>query len=165
VRMRRLDWKGAKADLEKAVEIDPNLPGVHSLLGVVLDELMGTGAKAQYQKELELNPSDFAANFHLGNYALHDGQMDEAERFLNRALEIRPGDPGALVQLANVRVAQNRREDACQILEGVTKRFPDFREAHVILASVYYRLKRKADGDREQAIAQKLNAQATTHIH
>jgi hypothetical protein len=33
-------------------------------------------------------------------------------------------------------------------------------EAHVTLATVYYRLKRKADGDRERAIIQKLNAAA-----
>jgi hypothetical protein len=33
---------------------------------------------------------------------------------------------------------------------------PDFAEAHATLATVYYRLDRKADGDRERAIAQKL---------
>ncbi len=164
-RMRRLDWQGARTDLERAIEIDPTLPGVHSLYGVVLDELMDTRAGAQYQKELELNPNDFAANFHLGVYALHDGRLDSAESYLHRALDIRPGDPGALLQLANLRSAQDRRDEACQILEGVVKRYPDFREAHVVLANLYYRLKRKADGDREHEIAQKLSAQASTHIH
>ena len=32
-------------------------------------------------------------------------------------------------------------------------------EAHVSLATVYYRLKRKADGDRERATVLKLNAE------
>ena len=36
------------------------------------------------------------------------------------------------------------------------KESPEFMEAHVTLATAYYRLKRKADGDREQAIVQKL---------
>lgn len=164
-RMRRLDFQGAKADLERALEIDPTLPGLHSLYGLVLDELMDTRASAQYQKELELYPHDFSANFHLGAYALHDSRLDLAEAYLNRALEIRAGDPGALLQLANLRSAQDRRDEACQILEGVTKRYPDFREAHVVLANLYYRLKRKADGDREHEIARKLSAPATTHIH
>ena len=164
-RMKRIDFLGAKADLERAIEIDPTLPGLHSLYGVVLDELMDTRASAQYQKEVELNPNDFAANFHLGVYALHDSRLDAAEAYLNRALEIRPGDPGALLQFANLRSAQGKRDEACQILEGITKRYPDFREAHVVLASLYYRLKRRADGDREHELAQKLSAQASTHIH
>jgi tetratricopeptide (TPR) repeat protein len=164
-RIRKLDYQGAKADLERALAIDPTLPGVHSLYGVVLDELMDDQAGAQYQKELELNPNDFSANFHLGVYALHDSRLDAAEAYLKRALDIRPGDPGALLQFATVRSEQGNRQEACQILEGVTKRYPDFREAHVVLASLYYRLKRKADGDRERDIAQKLSVQATTHIH
>ena len=136
-RMRRLDWKGAKTDLERALEIDPALPGLHSLYGVVLDELMDDQAGAQYRRELELNPNDFEANFRLGAYALHDSRLDLAEAHLKRALEIRPGDPGALLQLANLRSAQDKRDEACQILEGLTKRYPDFREAHLVLASLY----------------------------
>lgn len=45
------------------------------------------------------------------------------------------------------------------MLEAVAKEFPDFVEARVLLASVYYRLNRKADGDREQAVVNKLNAE------
>ena len=41
--------------------------------------------------------------------------------------------------------------------------WPQFTEAHVSLATVYYRLKRKEDGDRERALVRKLTdeAQAT----
>jgi len=45
-------------------------------------------------------------------------------------------------------------------LELIVKEAPGFTSAHVTLATVYYRLKRKADGDRERAIVQKLNAEA-----
>jgi hypothetical protein len=38
------------------------------------------------------------------------------------------------------------------------KTAPGFIEAHVTLAQVFYRLQRKADGDRERAIAEKLTA-------
>jgi tetratricopeptide (TPR) repeat protein len=164
-RMKMQDWKGAKADLERAIEIDPALPGLHSLLGVVLDELMDTTASAQYQKELEVNPNEFSANFHLGVYALHDNRVETAEAYLVKALDMRPGDPGALLQLANVRSAQGKREEARTLLEGIIQRYPDFREAHVVLASVYYRLKRKDDGDRENEIARQLSAKASGHIH
>jgi len=39
----------------------------------------------------------------------------------------------------------------------VVGRNPDFTPAHVILARLYYQLKRKNDAERERAIIQKLN--------
>ena len=36
---------------------------------------------------------------------------------------------------------------------------PNFLEAHVALATLYYRLRRKEDGDREQAIVERLTAE------
>jgi len=157
-RLRRLDYAGAKADLQRAIELNPALPGVHSLLGLVLDSLMDTGAIAAYQKEVEINPNDFEANLHVGVEALHDRQLEQAEIHLRRALAVRPDDPGALLQLANLYTAQNKREEARGVLEDLVRHFPDFREAHAALAGVYYRLQRKADGDAESAIVRKLNA-------
>jgi len=157
-RLRRLDYAGAKADLQRAVELNPTLPGVHSLLGSALDGLMDTGALTAYQKELEISPNDFAANLHVGVEALHDRQLDEAEMHLRRALAVRPDDPGALLQLANLLTAQNKRDEARGVLEDLVRRFPDFREAHAALAGAYYRLQRKADGDAESVIVRKLNA-------
>jgi Tfp pilus assembly protein PilF len=45
-------------------------------------------------------------------------------------------------------------------LESILKEAPNFTEAHVTLATIYYRLKRKADGDNERVIVLKLNADA-----
>jgi hypothetical protein len=39
------------------------------------------------------------------------------------------------------------------------KNAPNFTEAHVSLATVYYREKRKVDGDRERAIVDRLTAE------
>ena len=44
-------------------------------------------------------------------------------------------------------------------LESLVAEAPNFTEAHVSLATVYYREKRKSDGDRERAIVEKLNAE------
>jgi hypothetical protein len=48
---------------------------------------------------------------------------------------------------------------ALPLLEAVVKEYPDFVEARVLLASIYYRLDRKADGDREKALIQKSTAE------
>jgi len=49
-------------------------------------------------------------------------------------------------------------EQARAALESLVKEAPEFLEAHVSLATVYYRLKRKEDGDREREVVKKLNA-------
>jgi len=46
------------------------------------------------------------------------------------------------------------------MLESLVRESPQFTEAHVSLSLVYYRLKRPADGKREQKIFQKLTAEA-----
>ncbi len=157
-RMGGRDYKGAKADLERAMELNPNLPGVHSLYGAALDRLMDAGARAAYEKELALNPNDFPANLNLGIIALHERRLDDAETLLSRALAVRPQDPGALLQYANLLAARDKRDEAGRILEDLIGRYPDFREAHAVLAGLYYREKRKADGDREREIIRTLDA-------
>ena len=157
-RIRRKDYAAARTDLERAIQLNPTLPGIHSLLGVALDGLMDTQALAAYRQELEINPNDFQANLHVGVEELHDRQLDEAEAHLRRALAVRPDDPGALLQLANVLTARDKRDEARVILENLVRRFPDFREAHAALAGVYYRLQRKEDGNAESAIVKTLNA-------
>ena len=53
---------------------------------------------------------------------------------------------------------QGKVDETRSALEIIVREAPSFTEAHVTLATVYYRLKRKEDGDRERVILQKLNA-------
>jgi Tfp pilus assembly protein PilF len=48
-------------------------------------------------------------------------------------------------------------ESALAHLEAIVKEAPKFIEAHVSLATVYYRLKRREDAERERAIIDELN--------
>ena len=75
-------------------------------------------------------------------------------------MKIRPGDLGVRYQVATIYLAQGRIEDARKELESCVKDASNFTEAHVSLATVYYRLKRKEDGDPGAAIVQKLNEEA-----
>jgi hypothetical protein len=59
-----------------------------------------------------------------------------------------------------VALHDGKLEDARRDLEAIIKESPAFTEAHVTLATVYYRLNRKLEGDRERATVQKLNAAA-----
>jgi Flp pilus assembly protein TadD len=153
------DYTGALRDLERAVRLNPRLPEVHAYYGqALLRTGDAVGAAAAFRKELEGNPTDFLANLELGVFSKQDQKFKESREFLGRALRSRPGDPGVRYQMATVDMAEGKVEDARVKLESLVKESPQFIEAHVSLATVYYRLKRKEDGDKERAIAQKLTA-------
>ena len=117
----------------------------------------GARAPAAFRAELADNPNDFDANLYTGVLLRQDKQLDEALRYLTRAVQLRPRERYAHYHLGAVLAALGKAEEARPLLEGVAKEYPDFVEARVLLASVYYRLNRKEDGDRERAVVQRLN--------
>ena len=92
--------------------------------------------------------------------ARQDDNFEDAARFLQRALEVRPGDLGARYQIAALHLSIGKIEESQKELEEVVNEAPNFVEAHVSLARVYYREKRKQDGDRERATVNKLLAES-----
>ena len=154
------DYAKAVQEFATAAKLNPKLPTVHSYYGRALAMTGNTDqAKEEFRLELENNPNDFDANLQMGVILKQDQNPDEALKYFQRALLVRPGEPNARFYIESVRVGQGKVQEALPELEQLVKDAPDFVEAHVMLATVYYRLKRKADGDREQAIVNKLNAE------
>jgi tetratricopeptide (TPR) repeat protein len=155
------DYVGARDEFARAVGLEPDLPMAHSLYG---QALLSTGdrekAREAFRTELALNPNDFESNLYLGVIFKEERQHDEAASYFERAATVRPGDPGARYQQATLYLATGDNTRAQQMLERLVAENAGFTEAHVSLATVYYRLKRKADGDRHKAIAEKLTAEA-----
>jgi tetratricopeptide (TPR) repeat protein len=152
------DFTGALKDLEQAVKLNPDLPGSYTYFALArLQTGDAAGAAEAFREALKRDPNDYEANLNLGALAKQDREYDEAIRYLNKAASVRPGDLAALYQIAGVNFDQGRSEEARSQLETIVKSAPDFTEGHVMLATVYYRLKRKSDGDAQRAIVQKLN--------
>ena len=70
-----------------------------------------------------------------------------------------PEDLRVHYQIATIDLAAGKVEEARVNLEGIIKKAPKFTEAHISLAGIYDRLKRREDGDRERAIVQQLKAE------
>jgi len=159
-KLNSADVPGALAELTRAVELNGALPSVNSYHGLAL-LMSGDIAQATeaFRRELKNNPNDFTSNLNLASLLKQDREYAEAKRLLERALRVRPGDTGVRYQLATIELAEGRTEAARTMLESVIAEAPEFVEAHVSLATVYYRLKRKEDGDRERALVEKLNAE------
>jgi tetratricopeptide (TPR) repeat protein len=160
-KMGAQDFPGARDEFARAAALNPNLPEVHTLYARAL---MLTGdsdlSAKEFEAELRVDPFDFDANLQLGAMAKQEQNYEKAKGFFLRAGETRPGDPGVRYQLALLDVDEGALDKACETLEGLVKESPQFLEAHVTLALVYYRLKRPDDSKREREIVQKLTAEA-----
>lgn len=151
------DGHGAIREFERGLQLDPKLPTLNSWYGRALMRMGDTTrAKAAFQNELAQNKNDFDANLFTGVLLRQDKEFEEAFNYLTHAIRLRPRDQYARYHLAAVFVSLGKPLDAVTLLEGVAKEYPEFSEARVLLASVYYRLNRKEDGDREKAAVQKL---------
>ncbi len=152
------EWAPARDEFAKAVALNPKLPGAHAYYGRALLGTAASGAAGeQFRKELEINPNDFEANLFLGVLAKQEQKYEEAMARFQKALSVRPGDLGVRYQIGSLQLLTGKLEEARENLEAIVKEAPKFLEAHVSLATLYYRLKRKEDGDRERAIVQELN--------
>src|SRR5262249_37162352 len=137
------DGHGAIRELERAIQLDPKLPTLHAWYGRALMR-MGDAMKAKtaFLEELEQNKNDFDANLFLGVVLRQSKEFDDALTYLSRAVNLRPRDQYARYHVAAVYAALGKPKEALPLLEGVAKEYPEFSEARVLLASVYYRLNR-----------------------
>jgi tetratricopeptide (TPR) repeat protein len=150
-------FQRARADLEKAVKIDPKLPGVWTWTGMARDRVSDEeGAKQAYRAALELDPRDFEANLHLGAILYRERAIADAKPFLQKALNLQPASNLALYAMALVKAAADEIEGSIHDLQSVTKSEPEWLEPHVKLASLYFRRHLEADARREQEVVEKL---------
>jgi len=157
IKLRAREFNPAIENLKRAAELNPELPEVHSYYGRALRAAGDTpAATEQFREELKRHPNDFVSNLEIAVLLKQEGKLPEARKCLDAALRVRPDDPGALYQLAAIDVSEGRNQQARVELERIVKATPSFTEAQVSLATVYYRLNRREDGDRVRAIVRKL---------
>lgn len=154
------DYESARRDLEKALQVNSKLPGLHTLVGMARDK---TGnqkeAEPEFRAAIKENSDDFDANLYLGALLYKQRHIEEAKVYLDRAVKLKPSDVMARYESAMLRSTSGEYEAAAQELEGVVKDSPDWLEPHVELTSLYYKLHRPSEGARERAIVDRLTAE------
>ena len=158
--LNQRNYPEALKELTRAVELNPDLPTVRALYGRALLNMGNREAAIrEFRRELARDPNQFEANVQLGNLYRMDQRHDEALVYLGRAADARPEDVGVKHGLAAAHLGQGDAERARELLEQVVAQAPEFVDGHALLATAYYRLKRREDGDRQREIVQRLNAQ------
>ena len=159
-RLEIFDASGAVDELAEAVKLDPKLPLAHYLYGNALLTLGHREDAMQcFREELAIDPNEFGSNLYLGVMLNQGEKYKEAMPYLARARQVRPDDPAVRYQIVLNQIGMGDLERARKSLEALVQDSPNFLDAHVSLARLYYRAHMKPEGDREKAIVDKLNAE------
>lgn len=159
-RLQLNEFELARKDLDEALRLNSQLPNIYTLVGTARDKV-GDQASAEpaFREALKLDPQSFEANLYLGAILYKRRELAEAKIYLDRALQLRPQDPLARYESAMLKSTAGDYENAARLLEQLAQEDPTWLDPHVQLATLYYKLRRPADGDRERQIVDRITAE------
>ncbi len=145
----------AEAAARRALELDDHLGEAHGSLGMVLwaYEWNWPAAEREYQRALELNPSDASLHEFYGIALASQGHFDQAIAEQKRAVELDPLSPIIRLEVARMLYFARRYDEAAMALRKVTQLEPDFFPGHEMLGMVAM-----SAGHNDEAIRELLRA-------
>jgi tetratricopeptide (TPR) repeat protein len=153
----------AAAEYRKAIPKNPKAINLHYRLGraILLQSHEPANleeARAEFEGELALNPSDSVAEYQVGQILLAQGKAAEGAVRLERAMVLRPDFPEALIEVAKIRSAAKQYDEAAKLLERAVKLQPRSEVARYNLMMAYRNAGRAADAQREKTELDKLQS-------
>lgn len=149
----------ARRDIDSAKLLNPSLPGLKTLDGMLLEQTGDyAGAETMLREALLQDPRDFDAHFYLGAILYFKRELKEAQAHLTEALRLRPASVRARYELALVLRADGNVTQAVTDLEIVTRENPEWMQPHVELSALYFQLHRPEAGEKEKQIVDRLAA-------
>lgn len=157
------DVQGAIEYFRKAIELNPQLPGVRFEYAQTLLQDTSSlesldAARDQFQQVLSENPANAPAERLLGEALLLLGEDDAAKKHFERALRLNPEDAEAHFGLGKLLVGGEDPAIAAKHLEEAIRLNPQHVLAHYRLANAYQRLGRSAEADETSSRFEALRA-------
>jgi len=147
----------AATQAQKALDISPNVPLAHFMLGeIALDKSDFDQAARQFEAERRINP-DYALGYErLGDAYMHLDKLPEAQMALTKAITLDTDLTSAFVKMGMVLLRRQDPQTAIQYLQHAEQLNPDDFETHSFLAQAYHKIGQEGDAKRENAIADKI---------
>jgi tetratricopeptide (TPR) repeat protein len=155
-------WDEAAKIYKVILQQNPNLAGIHYRLGRILVSKPDFGSAAaeeaqqEFEKELQIDPTNAGAEYVLGEMAKQKREWDDAIQHFSHAAKLDAGFGDAFVGWGGSLVEVKKFTDAITPLETAVKLEAGNPAAHYLLAIAYARTGRKDNADREFAIQKQL---------
>ena len=132
----------ARTLFQQVTQSDPRSHQAYYSLGAVQERLRDPGAGASYRQAYTIVPDYEPAIIAYAMLLAKQGQLGEAERFLNEKRGQMPKSAAVAATLAEVKSLQKDTGSAQRIAQEALKINPDYRPAMVIIARDHYRNRR-----------------------
>jgi predicted Zn-dependent protease len=154
-------WDEAAGIYRGILREKPREPGLHYRLGQVLVSKAGdTGpldeARAEFHKEIEIDPQSAPSEFVLGELDRRAAKFDDAARHFTRAAAIDPEFAEAWLGLGISLTAASKFADAVKPLETYVRMLPEDPAGHFQLALAYGRTGNREGAQRETALQKEM---------
>ncbi|HEX3661199.1 MAG TPA: tetratricopeptide repeat protein [Acidobacteriaceae bacterium] len=147
----------AAETMQAYLKLQPNDASAHYGLGrIYAMGLQFDPARAEFEASLRLKPEQTEAYYQLGDIDLKQNQYEGALGELEKTLARDPRHGGALADAGEACFKEKRYDKALDYLRRAIAAAPDYQPGHYYLGLTLARLGRKADAEKELAMAAKL---------
>ena len=161
------DYALAIREYRRVLALDPNRPGVHYRLGRALLRSKQAGSQAEalkeFEKELEIDPTNARSAYEAGEIYRQLGQFSKALGLFEEALKNYPNFEEAHVGLARVMLYQKKPDQAIAHLRKAVSLDPEDDVAYFQLARAYGQLGNAAEQKKALAAFKRVQAGRAAH--
>jgi len=156
------DLKGAIEHYQKALELDPHLPGVHFELGEALWQSSPKNADAQaaaekeFETAIKMDGDSANVECQLGEIAFLRSDLESARTHFERAYALSRGNEEAQVGLGKVLMSTGKPQEAMKYLRMAVQSEPLDTQAHYRLGMAYKALKMTEESQHEMQLFQEI---------
>lgn len=158
-----LNYSGAMAEYQKAIDKAPHQPGTHMAMGNVYWHIgKWESAQGEFKAELANNQNNCTAHWKLADAMLEaNDSSEDALSELNQSIDLCPTLMQARVDRARALIRLGKQSDALPDLLMAEKDSPAEPSIHFLLASVYRAQGKAAEAQQEMRTFEQLRGQST----
>jgi tetratricopeptide (TPR) repeat protein len=160
----------AEREFRQSLAIDDKTPRAHFYLAYVILQHGGSErlaqAREEFERELQLDPQSVFSSFFLGVLASNENDHSKAIRYLSETTRLNPGLGQAYLYLGQSQAelgdagAELSLRRAIELTTDVSQNGYQIKRAHFSLGRVLLKAGRRAEAEKELAIARDLQAKS-----